>query len=64
MQSERKYGLRDERESWRDRFDRGYKPFLLGEYVQNRESELWRSTRIMEQLCEYILWLEDKINCE
>lgn len=40
--------------------ERGIKPYLLERYIDNRESELWRSTRIMEQLCEYILWLEAK----
>lgn len=60
MQLERQYGLRDERKSWRERFNGGFKPYLLVDYIEHRESELWRSTRIMEQLCEYILWLEAK----
>ncbi len=28
-------------------------------YRLNRDSELWRATRQIEQLCEYILFLED-----
>lgn len=58
MQQE--HGLLAERIGWRKRFDGGYKPWFLEEYLKNRESELWRSTRIVEQLAEYILWLEAK----
>ena len=33
---------------------------ILNDYKANRNSELWRVSRAVEELCEYILYLEDK----
>lgn len=45
------------------RFVDGYKPKgLLDEYRTHRNSEHWRVTLVVEELCEYILYLEDKLN--
>jgi hypothetical protein len=42
-----------------DRFVDGYKPEgLLQEYRTHRNSEHWRRTLAVEELCEYILYLE------
>ncbi len=56
--------LLEERQSWRRKFeaDVGEYPYLLTLYKEKRSSELWRSTRIMEYLCEYALYLESKVN--
>jgi hypothetical protein len=56
--------LLEERDNWRKEFVQGVGeyPYLLTLYKENRGSELWRSTRIMERLCEYALYLEGKLN--
>lgn len=35
---------------------------ILNAYRENRDSNSWRIARITEELCEYILYLEEKIN--
>ena len=35
---------------------------ILEEHRANRDNPYWRSTAMMEIMCEYILYLEDK--CE
>lgn len=35
--------------------------YILSQYRKHRNSESWRSTRTAEQLCEYILFLENNI---
>lgn len=35
---------------------------ILNDYRINRNSEAWRLSRAVEDLCEYILYLEDKQN--
>jgi hypothetical protein len=52
--------LTEERNHWRKQMESGnfLDPHYLAEYRINRDSDLWRSTRAVEQLCEYILWLE------
>lgn len=54
----------EERNHWRQQFDEGKEPTTpwLLDYRRNRDSNLWRSSRPLEQLCEYILYLEDKIS--
>ena len=56
--------LKDERHKWRYEIERGLwsEPFVLQQYRANRESNLWRSTREVEKLCEYVLYLEDKLS--
>lgn len=52
-----------ERKLWKKRFERGIRvesPWLE-DYEKNRYSNLWRSTRGLEKLCEYILYLESKM---
>lgn len=48
------------REGWKKAFEDGFRPMLLDKYVKHRGSEEWRSSSTTEQLCEYILYLEDK----
>lgn len=31
---------------------------ILADYKENRNSESWRTSRVVEELCEYILYLE------
>jgi hypothetical protein len=55
-----KFGvLVNERNQWRKEFLASKRiPWLLEEYKKNRDSELWRSTRVVEELCEYVFHLE------
>lgn len=52
--------LPDERYTWRREIILGawHEPFVLQQYRAHRDSNLWRSTREVEKLCEYILHLE------
>lgn len=63
MQENRKHTLIQERDDWRDGFQNGTygRPGLLRDYDVHRDSELWRSSRQVEKLCEYALWLESKV---
>ncbi len=56
-------GLVEERKKWRKEFENGkaLNSPILDDYRNNRDSEMWRKTRLSERLCEYILFLEDKI---
>ena len=51
-----------------DRFIAGEQPrtCILTDYRKNRDSEYWRMSLSVEELCEYILYLEGqlKINIE
>lgn len=49
-----------ERDSWKKNFENGEQPksLLLVDYRRNRDSELYRTTRPIEEICEYILYLE------
>lgn len=53
-------GLTDERYTWAYELKHGHwhEPYVLQQYRINRGSNLWRSTREVEKLCEYILFLE------
>lgn len=43
-------------------FMHGHKPYgVLEDYRQYRGSESWRVSETVEELCEYILYLEDKL---
>lgn len=55
--------LVDERNSWRDAFKQGDGPdvYYLDLYRENRNSESWRMSGCVEVLCEYVLYLESKI---
>lgn len=33
---------------------------ILNAYKLNRDSEMWRVSKVVEELCEYILYLEGK----
>ncbi len=57
------YLLTDEREAWRFEMKRGlfHEPYVLQQYRENRSSNLWRSTREVEKLCEYVLHLEEQL---
>jgi hypothetical protein len=56
-------GLTDERHTWRVEIEQGlwHEPHVLQQYRENRESNLWRATREVEKLCEYVLFLESKL---
>ena len=44
-------------------FRKGHKPHdVLEDYREYRNSEDWRVSESVEELCEYILYLESKIN--
>lgn len=53
-------GLTDERNEWRRQLESGsgLSIYVLQQYKLNRNSDLWRSTREVEKLCETILFLE------
>lgn len=55
--------LVSERDSWREEFENGNKPTSLAliEYRKYRNSETWRVSSQVEQLCEYILYLEREV---
>ena len=56
--------LVSQRNEWKKCFEEGLsfeRPSLLKLYEENRESELWRASKICEYLCEYALYLEREI---
>jgi len=52
--------LLEQRNAWREQFEAGaaLDSHILNEYKENRESELWRASRQIEKMCEYIIYLE------
>lgn len=50
------------RNKWKKSFEEGNAPTqrVLIDYRNYRDTEDWRSTRAVEELCEYILYLERK----
>ena len=40
------------------KMEAGYVPSFLKTYKGSRDSEMWRSSSLVEELCEYILYLE------
>lgn len=56
-------GLVEERNSWRKQFEDGEADpiFYLESYREGRNSESYRQGREFERLCEYTLWLEEKL---
>ena len=55
--------LIEERNSWRKEMEAGkFTPHpLYNDYLTNRESDLWRSSRQLERIFEYIMYLEEKV---
>jgi len=55
--------LTRERETWRWQMEQGKwaEPDIMTEYRKHRNTGLWRSTRVVESLMEYILFLESKL---
>lgn len=55
--------LVEERDAWRASFKEGklYSK-ILQDYRDNRNSELWRLSKNIEYLCEYVLFLEGAIH--
>jgi len=53
-----------ERLSWHKEFEWGGTPWwpMYEEYIENRMSEMWRSSRPSERFFEYVYWLEGKVN--
>ncbi len=60
--------LREQRNRWRERFKQGGAPIalFLNDYRRNRNREDWRMSTQAEEVCEYVLWLESKLEecCE
>jgi hypothetical protein len=56
--------LVEERERWRKEYEAGTKlnSPILNQYRANRNSELWRVSRAVEQLCEYVVYLERELH--
>lgn len=60
--------LVEQRKDWKASFSEGYSPRdmefcpILQEYEDNRDSEGFRCSFQVEVLCEYILYLEEKLN--
>lgn len=56
-------GLLDERKAWEHELKHNLwtEPFILEQYRKNRNSNEWRTTRQVERLCEYVLFLEKKL---
>lgn len=54
--------LVEERQGWHKEFSEGGKPWLLKQYEREvRNSELERFSKAVESLCEYALWLEERM---
>jgi hypothetical protein len=55
--------LVEERNHWRQQIEAGeFIPHpLLEDYRENRNSDLWRCSRIMERVFEYIVYLEEQL---
>ena len=53
----------EERNYWRKCFENGITipNHYLDEYRKHRDDPTWRSTRSLEYLCEYILFLEEQL---
>lgn len=51
------------RDKMLERFTQGEKPLtvILVDYRENRNSEEWRMSVSVEELCEYILYLESEL---
>jgi hypothetical protein len=56
--------LQDKKNYWDNKFKNGYIPKakILMDYREYRNSELHRTTRLIEEICEYVLYLEEKVN--
>lgn len=52
--------LTTERDTWKAQYEAGEPcpALVLQEYREKRNSNLWRMSRQVEMLCEYILYLE------
>lgn len=56
--------LLEERKQWRRAFEQGDKPTspLLTDYRKGRNRESFRLSRVVEEICEYVLYLEDRLS--
>lgn len=56
--------LKNQRDAWKKNFENGedYDSHLMNDYVKYRDTEDWRSTMLIEEMCEYILYLENRLN--
>ena len=55
--------LLEQRNSWREEFANGLKPYnpILDEYKRKRDSKYWRRSKFSEVQCEYVLFLESEL---
>ena len=54
----------EEREEWARNARQLADNYYLNQYKLNRGDPFWRSTRELERLCEYVLYLESKVKEE
>lgn len=55
--------LVSERDSWADLYHRGEEyPTILKIYKSGRNSEMFRTSRTVEMLCEYAMYLESEVS--
>jgi len=56
--------LKESRDKLRDYFEAGGEldNHIMRDYVKYRDTEDWRSTHLFEEMAEYILHLERKLN--
>lgn len=52
--------LKKQRDEMRQSFEDGAIPELIKKYKIERDNENWRSSKIVEELCEYALFLIDR----
>jgi len=55
--------LVSERDKWKQEFEMGYnsKVVFLSTYKKERNNETWRTSRPLEHLCEYVMYLEKQL---
>ena len=55
----------DQRNLWRDEMEQGnFTPHeMYPDYLKNRDSDLWRASRQIEKMFEYIRYLEEQLKC-
>ncbi|QDP66510.1 MAG: hypothetical protein Tp1111DCM1126091_16 [Prokaryotic dsDNA virus sp.] len=53
----------ESRDLWKEQFELGYTPsdIVLDDYRRHRDNPYWRVSSQVEQLCEYILYLEKEL---
>lgn len=50
------------RDQWAQAFKDGAEPSFMKTYRGSRNSETWRGSSLVEELCEYIMYLEGRLD--